>query len=126
NVPDEPVMDRDGDGVPDDDDNCADIANASQSDLDDDGLGDACDDDRDGDGLNGGVDNCPDVFNPDQFDADGDGIGDACDADNTDDPSTQVTGSSPLSECSQTPGRSAPGGVFWLVLVCLGLSRRRD
>lgn len=38
-----PVTDSDGDGVPDDDDNCPTVANADQSDADGDGLGDACD-----------------------------------------------------------------------------------
>ncbi|MFT7583391.1 MAG: MYXO-CTERM domain-containing protein, partial [Myxococcota bacterium] len=35
--------DGDGDGVPDDTDNCVDIANPDQGDADDDGLGDVCD-----------------------------------------------------------------------------------
>ena len=47
-------------------DNCPDVANADQSDVDVDGFGDACD-------------NCPMVANPDQSDFDGDRIGDACD-----------------------------------------------
>jgi hypothetical protein len=38
--------DRDVDGVPDERDNCVDVANANQVDRDGDGLGDACDDDR--------------------------------------------------------------------------------
>ena len=37
--------DRDGDGVADDTDNCVDVTNSDQSDVDNDGLGDACDDD---------------------------------------------------------------------------------
>ncbi|MFU8806978.1 MAG: thrombospondin type 3 repeat-containing protein, partial [Bradymonadaceae bacterium] len=36
--------DRDGDGVPDDEDNCPDIFNPDQADRDRDGLGDVCDD----------------------------------------------------------------------------------
>jgi imidazolonepropionase-like amidohydrolase len=36
--------DLDGDGVPADQDNCPDVANADQADADDDGKGDACDD----------------------------------------------------------------------------------
>ncbi len=35
--------DSDGDGVPDDADNCPATANADQADVDDDGAGDACD-----------------------------------------------------------------------------------
>ncbi len=74
-----PQLDNDGDGVPNDSDNCADIANADQADLDGDGLGDVCDDDIDGDGVLNTSDNCPLTANADQADADGDGIGDLCD-----------------------------------------------
>ena len=42
----------DGDGVPDDTDNCPSIANADQLDTDSDGAGDVCDGDADGDGIN--------------------------------------------------------------------------
>lgn len=52
--------------------------NPSQSDLDGDGAGDACETDEDGDGFNRGDDNCPTISNPDQRDSDGDGAGDAC------------------------------------------------
>ncbi|MFN3197071.1 MAG: thrombospondin type 3 repeat-containing protein [Bradymonadia bacterium] len=60
-----PVIDQDGDGVEDGDDNCPEISNAQQLDGDGDGLGDDCD-------------NCPRVPNPDQLDSDNDGFGDAC------------------------------------------------
>ena len=45
-----PFFDADGDGVSDDEDNCPDVGNADQDDLDGDDIGDACDDDTDGDG----------------------------------------------------------------------------
>ena len=47
------LVDRAADGVPDDLDNCPDLSNADQLDLDDDGVGDLCDAlvHRDGDGI---------------------------------------------------------------------------
>ena len=57
--------DGDADGVPDDDDVCVDVYDATQADEDLDGIGDACD-------------NCRWVANPGQTDSDGDGVGDAC------------------------------------------------
>jgi DNA-binding beta-propeller fold protein YncE len=82
-----PLVDPDGDGRLDFQDNCPAIANANQANADGDALGDACDacpndasNDADGDGICGAVDNCPGVANPDQANADGDALGDACDA----------------------------------------------
>ena len=73
--------DPDGDGVPNQNDNCPLANNPTQSDLDGDGQGDACDADRDGDGVNDDVDNCPSTANPGQENLDGDGLGDVCDND---------------------------------------------
>lgn len=99
------VEDVDGDGIPNESDNCPDLFNpirpldeGAQADYDRDGLGDACDPcplggdadpatcngraaaDTDGDGVPNESDNCPALPNPLQEDGDGDGIGDACDA----------------------------------------------
>ena len=86
-----PVMngDLDGDGIPDNGDNCPCAANQSQEDEDGDEIGDVCDNcsddynpeqhDDDADGTGDVCDNCPDTPNPDQSDTDGDEIGDVCD-----------------------------------------------
>ncbi|MEW6218062.1 MAG: S8 family serine peptidase [Thermodesulfobacteriota bacterium] len=60
--------DQDGDGVPDDLDNCPAHVNPSQVDADSDGLGDACD-------------NCTLVANASQRDTNSDGFGNMCDPD---------------------------------------------
>jgi hypothetical protein len=91
--PDSFGRDADGDGVPDEQDGCPTVADASQADADGDGRGDACDDcptdpafacpDRDGDGLRDVADPCPDLpllaGQDSHWDADWDGRGDDCD-----------------------------------------------
>lgn len=54
------ATDTDMDSVPDAIDNCPDIANELQEDLDRDGVGNVCDPDRDGDGVTNRTDACPD------------------------------------------------------------------
>lgn len=71
-------LDTDQDGISDLIDNCPLSANSDQSDLDNDGIGDTCDDDADGDGILNQEDNCPYFSNPSQTDIDGNGIGDEC------------------------------------------------
>jgi hypothetical protein len=105
----EPEIDTDGDGIPDDNDNCVLTPNPQQIDTDGDLVGDVCDncstisnieqEDEDGDGQGNACDlcpvdalndvdednicanndNCPNFTNANQADADVDGIGDICD-----------------------------------------------
>jgi hypothetical protein len=84
-----PGFDDDGDGIPNNVDNCPNVSNPRQLDADGDGIGNACDPDKDGDGVLNPADNCPLVVNPNQEDTTDvqpdtsvqpDGVGDACDA----------------------------------------------
>lgn len=52
----EPLADTDGDGVPDPDDNCTEVANTNQRDTDGDGYGNACDMDLDNSGFTNIID----------------------------------------------------------------------
>ena len=71
--------DEDADNIPDYIDNCPGVTNPTQSDTDDDLMGDECDPDRDNDGVGNVQDNCADIYNPEQSDLDRDGLGESCD-----------------------------------------------
>jgi hypothetical protein len=66
--------DIDGDGLPNDQDNCDFVENTDQTDEDGDGVGDVCEADLDADGIIDDEDNCPDVFNPNQQNQDADAV----------------------------------------------------
>jgi len=78
-IPDVNDPDVDDDNIADIYDNCPNVKNPLQQNLDGDAFGDACDDDKDGDQIDNIPDNCDCVANPIQFDQDFDGIGDLCD-----------------------------------------------
>lgn len=100
--------DEDDDGVVDADDNCPLIANPEQTDTDDNGIGDACDDDDDGDGVDDTPDNCPLTPNADQADMDLDTIGDVCDADMDGD------GLSNVNETGHGSDPAVPDLITWV------------
>ena len=76
-------------------DNCPEIFNPDQNDVDNDKIGDACDPcnftdpnnplDRDNDGVDDICDNCPQTPNFNQMNSDGDDTGNACDQDDDND-----------------------------------------
>ncbi|PIR43663.1 hypothetical protein COV24_01240 [candidate division WWE3 bacterium CG10_big_fil_rev_8_21_14_0_10_32_10] len=70
--------DIDKDGILDSLDNCPNIVNTDQKDINKNNIGDACED-FDHDGILNIKDNCPEYPNSMQQDKDGDGIGDHCD-----------------------------------------------
>jgi hypothetical protein len=91
------IIDSDGDGIPDAEDNCPVDGNPNQQDTDSDDHGDACDDDDDNDGVLDDDDNCRLNVNPFQFDFDDDGAGDACDSDDDNDNVSDDVDACPLT-----------------------------
>ena len=122
-----PNGDIDADGVPNSSDDCLTVKNPNQSDIDHDGIGDACDPDQldgDGDGVANSHDNCPRRGEPDagrrrsrrhgrrcDSDRDGDGIPDLYDncpgAANKDQKDTDRDGAG--DACEAAKGVSAAG-----------------
>jgi imidazolonepropionase-like amidohydrolase len=132
--------DQDGDGIPDDLDNCPSVFNPifnvafpiweEQPDFDMDGLGDVCDacpsnagdvcegpdpDDSDGDGVTNEQDNCPMDPNADQADADDDNKGDACDDCAVANPGAQACPASPEQIQDPSHPDHVPPGTAVLV-----------
>lgn len=73
-----PIVDDDGDGVEDSEDNCPEDANPDQADADNDGMGDVCDPDDDNDGVSDDVEMEQGTDSTDP-DTDNDGVQDAND-----------------------------------------------
>jgi hypothetical protein len=88
-------VDKDNDRIKNNSDNCPNIPNTDQLDLDVDSLGDVCDTDKDGDELEDNIDNCPFIVNPDQLNMDADFFGDICDEDKDNDQVKNTTDNCP-------------------------------
>ena len=92
--------DGDGDGINDQFDNCILFANANQADMDNDGVGDSCDEDIDGDGVLNENDDLPnDAY--ESVDTDGDGIGNNNDLDDDGDGMADSDDAFPLDSSEQ-------------------------
>jgi hypothetical protein len=103
-----PSDDPDGDHIPNDKDNCPNTYNPDQSDLDGNGIGDACDfcgadggsdDDDDGDGIPNECDACDNRL-PDN---NGDGIPDACET---------LPGCTDCAPCALGPAHDEDGDLI--------------
>jgi hypothetical protein len=117
------LTDSDGDGIADSIDNCPAVNDTNQTDTDEDGIGNPCDDDDDndqvldnadlcllevgtaatsgcpdgdGDGFADAADNCPLDVNADQLNTDADAQGDVCDTDDDNDTVSDGADACPL------------------------------
>ena len=111
------AIDSDGDGVPDDEDNCPAVSNPDQTNTDGDSMGDACDPDDDNDGQSDadetacGSDPLDDAsLSPDN---DSDGVPDCVDPDDDNDGQSDADetacGSDPLDDASLSPDNDSDG-----------------
>ena len=119
------TTDTDGDGLEDDSDNCASVANAEQLDTDSDGLGNACDDDDDGDG----VADTTDAFSLDSeetTDTDGDGTGNNEDTDDDGDTILDTADVFPLISIGDETDTDADGAPNTCDASCLAAGMTAD
>ena len=119
------TTDTDGDGLEDDSDNCASVANADQLDTDSDGLGNACDDDDDGDG----VADTTDAFSLDSeetTDTDGDGTGNNEDTDDDGDTILDTADVFPLISIGDETDTDADGAPNTCDTSCLATGMTAD
>ncbi len=101
--------DSDDDGILDGSDNCPATANANQTDVDADGIGDICDGDDDNDGRPDTGDNCPLTPNPNQLNTDGDAQGNVCDDDDDGDGILDGDDNCPISANANQTDSNADG-----------------
>lgn len=103
--------DKDDDSIADIQDNCVNIPNQDQSDENQNGRGDVCDD-YDKDGIVNSKDNCPNHPNVNQRDEDSDGKGDVCDG-----VESRITESRPyLPWLAMALGMIVVSGLFFITL----------